>query len=55
MEKIKYLILKAPDKFGSDLILNPDEPSLLVTHYSSLLSLFAVRYLLFAKVKEEVL
>jgi len=27
---------------ANDLILNPDEPSLLVTHYSSLLLLFAV-------------
>ncbi|MCD6423294.1 MAG: hypothetical protein J7L42_04185 [Elusimicrobia bacterium] len=25
MEKMNYLILKAPDKIGGDLILNPDK------------------------------
>jgi len=38
MRKMKYLILKVSE--ANDLILNPDNPSLLVTHYSSLYSLF---------------
>ncbi|MCD6423046.1 MAG: gliding motility-associated C-terminal domain-containing protein [Elusimicrobia bacterium] len=38
MEKMKYLILKVSEANG--LILNPDEPSLLITRYSSLLLLF---------------
>jgi len=37
MGKIKYLILKTPDKIGGDLILNPDMPLLLITRYSSLI------------------
>jgi len=48
MEKMKYLILKVSEANG--LILNPDEPSLLVTHYSSLLLLFAICCLLFTQV-----
>jgi len=33
MEKMKYLILKAPTCRG-DLILNPDEPALLITKFT---------------------
>ncbi|MCD6423610.1 MAG: hypothetical protein J7L42_05790, partial [Elusimicrobia bacterium] len=47
MKKTKYLMLKVSEANG--LILNPDEPSLLITRYSSLLYLFAVYRLLFVK------
>jgi len=42
MRKMKYLILKVSE--ANNLILNPDELSLLITRYSALLWLFAVRY-----------
>jgi len=45
MEKMNYLILKVSE--ANDLILNPDKPSLLITHYSALLWLFTIPYLLF--------